>query len=473
MSLFDEIKAYADKGLYPFHMPGHKRNAQFDSMNGLFAFDLTEVDGTDDLHAPEGILKQAQQRAAALYGCDDAYFLVNGSTAGILTAVSAAVPSGGEIIVARNCHKSVFNAVFLRNLEPHYVYPSFVDTYGINGSVQVCDVENVLKQHPQAKAVVITSPTYEGVVSDIKSIADVVHAHAAVLIVDSAHGAHHGFSAFFPAQAVHLGADAVVVSLHKTLPSPTGTALLLCNGNGISRSAVRRYLDCYETSSPSYLFMIAEDACIGLLRDQQQELFAAFENKLRDFDRKMQELQTLRVFCMGNDSPENHPHIFAHDKSRIVVSTIACNLDGFELAGILRERFCIEAEMAFGEYAVLLTSICDTQEGFDRLADALLTVDKECKTVQKQVPCACPIAEKAMKPSQAELKNGGFVLLDDAVGTVCHEYVCAYPPGTPVLIPGETVSPQMIAFLNNAVSQGAKITGSGGQMPEKIEVIAH
>ncbi len=470
MSLFDEIKAYTDRKLYPFHMPGHKRNLQFDSMNGLFAYDLTEVEGTDDLHAPQGILLQAQQRAAQLYGCDDAYFLVNGSTAGILTAISAAVPCEGEILVARNCHKSVFNALFLRSLQPHYVYPAVDEAFGINGSIQVGDVQTALEEHSQIKAVVITSPTYEGVVSDIKSIAETVHSFGAVLIVDSAHGAHHGFSVHFPEQAIRLGADAVVVSLHKTLPSPTGTALLLLNGNGVSRSGVRRYLDCYETSSPSYLFMGATDACIGLLKEKGDVLFADFAEKLFDFDKRMQALHVLRVFCSGNDGITNHPSVFAHDKSRIVVSTANCNMDGFELARILRERFSIESEMALGDCTVLLAGICDTQDGFDRLTDALLTVDAECEKKEKQPFSVCPCAELAMKPSQAEGKNGKFVSLEEAAGAVCREYVCVYPPGTPVLVPGEIVSQAVVSYLRDVLSQGAKITGSGGAMPGKIEI---
>ena len=251
MSLHDDISSYLSRDLYAFHMPGHKRNPEFDSMNGLFARDLTEVDGADDLHCPQGIIKDAQERAAKLYDADEAYFLVNGSTAGLLTAISASAPAGTKVIVARNCHKAVYNAVFLRDLCPVYVCPAFDEAFGINGSVFPDEIEKAIAANPDAKAVILTSPTYDGVVSDIKTIAEIVHKNNMILIVDAAHGAHHGFHPAFPDSAVHLGADAVVVSLHKTLPSPTGTAMLLLKGDRVSRSRVRRFLDVYETSSPS------------------------------------------------------------------------------------------------------------------------------------------------------------------------------------------------------------------------------
>ncbi|MBQ6864755.1 MAG: aminotransferase class V-fold PLP-dependent enzyme [Clostridia bacterium] len=470
MSLHDEISRNLERDLYPFHMPGHKRNPVFDSMNGLFLRDLTEIDGADDLHCPQGILRDAQNRAAALYGADDAYFLVNGSTAGLLTAISAACPQGSSVIVARNCHKAVYNAVYLRSLQPVYVFPAQTG-FGINGSIQPDDIENAIAANPDCKAVVLTSPTYDGVVSDIKSIADIVHAHNMILIVDAAHGAHHGFHPAFPDSAIHLGADAVVVSLHKTLPSPTGTALLLVNGNRISRSNVRRYLDIYETSSPSYLFMSAMDACIGLLAEQKEKLFADLLANLNQVEDVVRHLSHIRVFNYGKEAFSEHDGVFDHDKSRIVVGVQQLCVNGFDLEKALRERFGIEAEMSFADYTVLLTSICDTKEGFDRLAKALTTLDGEVAgSLQSAAYPVCPEPQVVLLPWQAEGKDSSLLPLSESENAICREYVCAYPPGTPVLVPGEGITKQVLDYIQTALHYGAKITGSSGKMPQEIDV---
>lgn len=470
MSLYDQISSCLARNLYPFHMPGHKRNPDFDTMNGLFARDLTEVDGADDLHCPQGILLHAQQRAACLYGCENAYFLVNGSTAGLLTAISAACPLGSSVLVARNCHKAVYNAIFLRNLRPVYLYPALDTQFGINGSINPADVLHALEKDNSIKAVVITSPTYDGVVSDIKSIARIAHSFGVALLVDAAHGAHHGFHAQFPMSAVQAGADAAVVSLHKTLPSPTGTAMLLTNSSLIKKESVRRYLDVYETSSPSYLFMSAMDACIQTLSQNKDRLFFEFNEKLEKFSSAMKELSYLRVLCMGNDSCDRHEALFMHDKSRIVVDCTFLPMNGFTLEKILRDRFGMEAEMSFGDCTVLLTGICDTQEGFDRLEKALLTIDRECETFTRKAPHpTCPLPETVCLPWEAECSDGVLLPLEKAKGTVCREYVCAYPPGTPVLVPGERITSAIIAYLRTAMQYGAKITGSSGNMPDCID----
>ncbi|MBQ3519989.1 MAG: aminotransferase class V-fold PLP-dependent enzyme [Clostridia bacterium] len=472
MSLHNDISRILERDLYPFHMPGHKRNPAFDSMTGLFARDLTEIDGADDLHCPQGIILEAQKRAAKLYDADDAYFLVNGSTAGLLTAISASAELNSKVIVARNCHKAVYNAIFLRNLTPVYVYPAFDEDFGINGSVFPEEIEKAIAANPDASAVILTSPTYDGVVSDIKTIAEIVHRNNMLLIVDAAHGAHHGMHPAFPDSAVHLGADAVIVSLHKTLPSPTGTAMLLCNGERINRSRVHRFLDVYETSSPSYLFMSAMDACISLLTQQKESLFSALHQKLLHFSEAVRNLQAVRVFCFGSDEVDNHPDVFAHDMSRIVVKAEKLPMNGFELEEILRQRFGIEAEMSFADCTVLLTSICDTQEGFDRLVKALLTLDAENRdniAVKRSIH-APPVPQQVFTPAQAELRDGCMILLNDAQDRICREYVCAYPPGTPLLVPGERITAGVLSYIRSVLYCGAKVTGSSGKMPAYIDV---
>lgn len=198
--ILQQLSEYAASEVYPFHMPGHKRNMpeEISRLAGAAKMDITEIEGFDDLHAPKGILLEAQERAAAVFGADETFFLVNGSTAGILTAVSAAAPKGSRVIVARNCHKSVYHACFLRELHPVFLYPQTVREYGIADAIRPEQVEEALKDVPDIAAVIVTSPTYDGVVSDIEKIADIVHRAGIPLIVDAAHGAHFGFSPLFP-----------------------------------------------------------------------------------------------------------------------------------------------------------------------------------------------------------------------------------------------------------------------------------
>ena len=217
-------------------MPGHKRQSLH--FPNPYAIDITEIDGFDNLHHAEGILKEAQERAAELYGSRECFYLINGSTCGLLAAISAAAKRGETVLVARNCHKAVYHALFLRELSANYLYPVITEN-GIMGQITAEQVEEALSQDPTIKTVILTSPTYEGIGSDIGKISTVAHRHGAALIVDEAHGAHFGFGAGFPENAVRQGADAVIMSLHKTLPSFTQTALLHLCSDRISSAEVK------------------------------------------------------------------------------------------------------------------------------------------------------------------------------------------------------------------------------------------
>ena len=253
--LLEKLTAYGASDHYGFHMPGHKR--QLDLMEGIspYQIDITEIDGFDDLHHAEGILKEAQEQAAKVYHAEETHFLVNGSTAGILSAILGSTRRGDQILVARNCHKSVYHAIEMQELKPVYLYPGFDPEAQLNTEISAEDVRAALERHPGVRAVVIVSPTYDGIVSDVESIAEAVHVHDIPLIVDEAHGAHFGFHPYFPENANQKGADLVIHSLHKTLPALTQTALLHMNGERADRRRVRKYLHMLQTSSPSYVLM--------------------------------------------------------------------------------------------------------------------------------------------------------------------------------------------------------------------------
>ncbi len=213
-TLYDSLREYSASDYYGFHMPGHKR--VFKPAEGIpYELDITEIEGFDDLHHAKGILKKAQERAARVFGAQETHFLVNGSTAGILSALLGTTDRGDMVLAARNCHKSVYHALDMQGLTPVYLYPEFDTDAGLNAGITAEDVEEALKMHPQIRAVVIVSPTYDGVVSDVARIAEIVHAYGIPLIVDEAHGAHFGFHPYFPENANTRGADVVIHSIHK------------------------------------------------------------------------------------------------------------------------------------------------------------------------------------------------------------------------------------------------------------------
>ena len=232
--LYAALTRYCEGDHYPYHMPGHKRNREAGPMASYYGIDITEIDGFDDLHHAEGILQEAQERANKLYGGrgTETFYLINGSTCGVLASIMAAAQRGEKILAARNCHRSVYHAAILQELELQYCFVPVIEEYGICGGINAKEIDRLLKQHADCRAVVITSPTYEGLISDVRAAADVVHAHDKILIVDEAHGAHLGLDESAPHGAVACGADLVIHSLHKTLPAMTQTALYMYRGTG-------------------------------------------------------------------------------------------------------------------------------------------------------------------------------------------------------------------------------------------------
>lgn len=433
---------------YPFHMPGHKRRLA-PAPDLPYAWDTTEVEGADDLHHADGILLSAMQRTALLCHSEKTWYLVGGSTCGNLAGVRAIAKYGQEIIAARNCHKSIYHAAELLNLDVHWVLPKEDPAFGIQGSTAPEDIGEALRKYPGSRGVVITSPTYEGVVSDIREIAGICHRHGVPLMVDEAHGAHLGLfpQAGFPDSAVHLGADLVVQSAHKTLPSLTQTALLHRNGNLISDSEIERELDVFETSSPSYPLMVSLDACTRLLSEHGEELFSEWSRRLADFDRSVQDLQHLRVLCYGTDRLEHHPGIFAFDQSKILVHAGDTTWTGEDLADLLREEAHIETEMHCGKNVLCMTSCADTDESMIHLADALHAIDKEAEKKERReplqssrIPAVLPIGERALRIGEAADRPAESVPLESSLNRISAEYVFPYPPGIPILVPGERIS---------------------------------
>ena len=455
--LFARLTEYGASQYYPFHMPGHKRNMpeEIGALQGIAGLDITEIEGFDDLHAPDGILKEAQEKAAVVFGAEETFFLVNGSTAGILTAVSAAAPRGSRIIMARNCHKSVYHACFLRELEPVFLYPGTVPDYGIADCILPEQVEAALREYPEAKAVVLTSPTYDGVVSDIEKIAEIVHRAGSILIVDGAHGAHFGFDPFFPESPVRQGADLVIQSLHKTLPALTQTALLHVNGTRVDRSVVREYERIYQTSSPSYLLMGSMDACVRLL--EEGACWGGFEQRMARFYGKTEELKHLRL--MNRDILEKGC-MKAFDAGKLLISVKNTKITGNTLYKELLNRYYLQMEMACDTYVTAIVTPWDREEGLRRLADALLEIDKGLETQDcPQQAKPYPELEMSVPLYRALTEEKHSCPLSMAAGKTAGTYVNLYPPGIPLVVPGEVITEEVIKLIETYVRQRLNVQG--------------
>lgn len=466
---------YSRTDFYPFHMPGHKRNFLPESMKDPYQIDITEITDFDNLHHAEGILKENQDLAAQIYGTDFTYFLVNGSTAGILAAVSACTSRNGKLLMARNCHKAVYHGAYLRGLETVYIYPSYDPVCGLNGRISPEDVEKALERDRSIQAVLITSPTYEGVVSDIESIAHIVHRYEIPLIVDEAHGAHFIFHNAFPVSALDQGADIVIHSLHKTLPAPTQTAVLHTKGNRISVEQLEHFLGIYQTSSPSYILMGGISACLRFLKENGEEAFREFAGRIQECRGRLRQMKVLRLI---EEELNGEFSAYTFDCSKFVISTAGSCISGPKLHEILRNRYHLEMEMEAEHYVIALTSVLDTQEGLDRLASALLDIDEELWGEQHHdVKVNFQDSSEVFHAEQVYPIFKGIegrkkkVLLEQSEGQVSGEYAYLYPPGIPLLTPGERIHKGFIEKALKWKEQGIYLQGLRDYQQEFIWVL--
>lgn len=483
-NLYDKLNNYKDSDFIPFHMPGHKRNYERFNMPDVAGIDITEIDDFDDYHYPQGIIREIEDKAADIYGSDKSYYLVNGSSCGILIAVSAACRRGGDIIVARNCHKAVYNAITLNDLTPHYIYPQINEATGIIGEVTPQMVENMIcdihseslnevnsacsnNSNHKVSALVITSPTYEGTVSDIKSIAKICHEHGIILIVDEAHGAHFNYNRAFPKTAMECGADIVIESLHKTLPCYTQTAIMHINGDLVDCDKIKYFLSIYQTSSPSYIFMAGINKCIdymvsdeGILRNEE---YVSELKKLRG------ELKNLNNISLYEDRTA-----FDFDISKLVLTV---KNKGVWLYDKLLNEYHIQPEMASSDYIILMTSIGDKLSWYEHLISALKDIDEELNTDKenyKEISLSndtMPKAKIATSPSKAinaPKDSRQKVKFTEATGRISLEWMYAYPPGIPLIYPGEEITEELIKKVNQIKNTGVVLKGMADENGEYI-----
>lgn len=454
--IFDNLLKYKDSDYYPWHMPGHKRHLD-NGMGNPYKIDITEIDNFDNLHHPLEIIRDAMDYAKEVYGTKETFYLVNGSTVGILASISSVCQRGDQILIERNCHKSVYNAIRLLELDPLYIYPEYNKEYNLYGGIDIKNIEQLLEENKNIKAIVLTSPSYEGIVIHIKEVSLLTKEKDIALIVDEAHGAHFLFGENFPKSAIECGADLVIQSLHKTLPSLTQTALLHVCSNRVSVDKIKDYLSLYQTSSPSYVFMASINYCIDYCQNNKKQ-FAAYQKLLFEYRNKFNELYYIHLI---NYLDVASYKAFDYDQSKLVFSVKGTNMNGKKLSQILLNDYHLQMEMAEMDYVVAITSVLDTREGFQRLYEALKAIDSHLEKDERQnnIPIYQGGNNKVLLPSLAAKSKMEIVKIKESIERISGIYVYLYPPGIPLLVPGEVISPKIIDQILYYVENGLNIIG--------------
>lgn len=463
---------YSQSDYYPFHMPGHKRSHTLPFPNAL-SVDITEIDGFDNLHHPKGLIKTGMETASRLYHADYSYFLVNGSTCGILSSISAVTHPNDTILIARNSHKSAYHAAYLNQLHLHYLYPESIPNCEISGGISPEKLKKQLTASPEIKAVFLTSPTYEGVVSDISAIAKIVHNFHIPLIVDEAHGAHFGFCDAFPQSAITQGADIVIQSLHKTLPALTQTALLHQNGSLVSKARLEKFLSIYQTSSPSYLLMASIDTCLSILDAKGTKIMQDYAEKLENIQKELSICSPISLKIL----PKKKEYAISDiDPSKLLLFDKNKSISGKTLYQKLLQSYHLQCEMYMGSYVLALTSCMDTSEGFLKLLSAVKEMNlKSTQTTissANKIPPLPQLQQFKLKTilsiAESEHYPTRSIPLTDGQNKISADFIYLYPPGIPLVVPGECFSDKILEQILWYQNHGFEVLGVQNQ---KINII--
>lgn len=440
-----------------FHMPGHKGERLYRE-NGYGVFldhimncDITEISGADNLFQPEDSLLKTMNRYKKIYGSKGSYLLINGSSAGIISGIMATVHRGGTLIMARNCHKSVFNGLRLAGANPAYVYPEVIEDFNISGEIRVDEIKRALVENPEAEAVMITSPNYYGICSDIKAISEEVHKAGKVLIVDQAHGAHLAlFDKYINEDALSaeaFGADIVINSTHKTLASYTQSAVVNLCSDRVDKYIFEDKLQMIESTSPSYLLMASLDINADLIENRGESLIKEWKQNLQYFYKEAEKIPGLKVLT--------YPRL---DYTKLNLDMSAYGIDGLMLEELLMEEG-IYIELVTGNILMCMTGIGNRRCDYERLLQSLERIAKthslivENKVKEKQLIAMKKLEQREIPEKQERIP------LEKAAGRVCAFSIIPYPPGIPIICPGEIMDEEVLEYVKDLRTKGEKVMG--------------
>jgi lysine decarboxylase len=445
--LYKSLNSYKEKDIYPFHMPGHKRNPNFLPTGSLLDYDVTEIPGMDNLQNPKGVLLSLEDKIAKACKSKKSFISVNGSSGGILASLLALLGEGDEVLLARNSHIAAYNGLILSGASPVYVYPQITD-YGLCGGILPSDIERELIKNSNIKAVFITSPTYEGFCSDIKGIAEIVHKHGKILIVDEAHGAHFGFHPLFPLSAISQGADISIQSLHKTLPSFGQSAVVHIGSGAVDANRLKQTINMINTTSPSYIFLSGIDFLFSKIINEFPDIFNKYVSTLIDFENNINRLKSIKK---TTKLPlKGFFGIADIDIGKLVFCLESRDKTGQDISNFLLNKHKVQLEAAHSRHIIAMTSIADTEAGFLRLSDGLLEIDKTLKSkAEYDIINICAYkADIVLTPKQAFNSEKEVLSLKETIGRICGEFVVPYPPGIPIVAPGELITEQVALQLH-------------------------
>lgn len=460
--LREALEALKKENRASFHMPGHKYGGcgLKENFNSFWDIDITEIPGADNLHDPESILLAAKTRIAAAYGARESFMLVNGSSCGIMAMLMGTIGRGGKVVICRDAHRSVHQAVSLGGMHPVYIMPKVDPATGLIIGMDPEGLAEALDLHPDIQAVVCTYPAYSGACVDLPRIRKMTAERGVQLLVDEAHGAHLWLSDSLPPSALSFGADVVVQSLHKTMPAMTQTAVLHIGTTQAARDRIAHYLTIFQSSSPSYVLLASIDEAVGY----------GLSAGAAAMDALLKRIVALRTgaralgFEFWDETSLPPGTVWHFDQTKLCLSGHKLGLDGYALEAALR-RHGVQSEYVLYSHVLLMATVANTEADFHRLEKALEAISQEMQTAEVLAlhlvkdDWQSLRSELVFLPVEAEQKAHANVALEEAVGAVAGDWIIPYPPGIPILCPGERISSAHVAFLRHYLGQGHKVLG--------------
>lgn len=480
--LLDAITQLIETKPAYFRIPGHRLEKgvsdKWTSKVGteIFAYDVTETPLTDDLHSPEGAIEEAQELLRELYQADKSFFLVNGSTCGNEAMVISSALEGQEIMIARNAHKSAMMGLIISGAKPVYVMPKVLDEWSLQGGISPEDVREAFKTHPNCKALFLVSPSYYGLTSNLEELAKICHEHHAMLLVDEAHGGHVYFHEKLPKGALEQGADMCVQSMHKVTGALTQSSVLHIKSDRVNKEQVAANLHIVQSTSPNYLLMTSLDCARYELamkgKEMQQQAY-----ELTAYAREA--IRNIKGFTCLGEEVKGEAAINDVDMTRLVISAKELGLTGFALEEILFEQYAVNMELSDYENVLAIVTYANTKEDMDRLIQACSDISdkivnktnndvrKDWIPVQPKLP---EIPEQIMTPRQAYFAPKRKISWADAVGCISGEMIAPYPPGIPIIYPGEKITKEIWDYLEQYRRDGRHIHGPKDAQLNTIEI---
>lgn len=475
--LLDAITEFIETKPAYFRIPGHRLERGISQRwtdkvgKEIFAYDVTETPFTDDLHSPEGAIKEAEELLKELYGADKSFFLVNGTTCGNEAMILSAAFEGQEIMIARNAHKSAMMGLIISGAKPVYVMPEVFDEWGLQGGIRPESVRKTFKEHPKCRALFLVSPSYYGITSDLKEIADICHEYGAMLLVDEAHGGHLYFHEGIPAGALEQGADMCVQSMHKVTGALTQSSVLHIKSKLADCERVAANLHIVQSTSPNYLLMTSLDCARYELAMHGHEMV---EQALELAEYAGKKINAISGFQCMSDEAVKMSGIAGLDKTRLVISAKELGLTGFALEELLFEQYAVNMELADYENVLAIVTYANTKAEIERLIEACKSISKEY-FVKEEKSCKPPIFPKLPKqvltPRQAYFSATQEAAWQQAVGRISAEMIAPYPPGIPIIYPGELITQEVWDYLEKFRKEKRHIHGSRDGKLEVIKVI--